>query len=230
MGKTRIVKSVKISKQKFNLIVGCFCADVTASSCAKIVKVHRNTADRYYQYFRQLILRKQEEERKGFLSEDKTEIDEAYFGPTRIRGKRGRGASRKIAVIGLLERRGKVFTKLIDKCTKEKILPVILKRVAKGVDIYTNGWKSYDALAVYGFNHNKVKHQQNQFSNGKDNHINGIESFWSFAKRRLSKFNGIRKTHFSDYLKETEWRFNNRDKIEKMVRKFIREDRKVKNL
>jgi len=230
MGKNCLVKRVKISARKFSLIVRCFSTDITAASCAGIVKIHRNTADRYYQYFRDLVLKDQEEERRRFLSEDKTEIDEAYFGPNRVRGKRGRGASRKIVVIGLLERNGRVFTKPVDKCTQKEILPIILKRVAQGVDIYTDGWRSYDALGVWGFSHKRVNHQEDEFSNGNGNHINGIESFWSFAKRRLSKFNGIRKTYFAYYLKETEWRFNNRGKIEKMLRKFIRENRKSKDL
>ena len=43
-----------------------------------------------------------------------------------------------------------------------------------------------------------------------DNHINGIESFWSFAKRRLAKFNGVSNKTFYLYLKETEFRFNHR--------------------
>ena len=38
--------------------------------------------------------------------------------------------------------------------------------------------------------------------------INGIENFWSQAKRHLRKFNGIPKAHFELYLKECEWRFN----------------------
>lgn len=221
-----MIKRVKISGQKFSLIVRCFSNDITSVSCAGIVKVNRKTSDRYYNYFRELILENQEEERGRFLSEDETEVDEAYFGPTRVRGKRGREASKKIAVVGLLQRKGRVFTKPVDRCTKEELLLVILDRVAQGVDIYTDGWQSYDALAVYGFNHKKVKHQKDEFSDGNGNHINGIESFWSFAKRRLAKFNGIRKIDFANHLKETEWRFNNRGRIEKMLRKLIREDRK----
>ncbi len=44
---------------------------------------------------------------------------------------------------------------------------------------------------------NKSKH----FSNGQGVHINGIESFWSFTKRRLAKFNGVKK-YFDLHLKE----------------------------
>uniref|UniRef100_UPI0014301060 transposase n=1 Tax=Eikenella corrodens TaxID=539 RepID=UPI0014301060 len=45
----------------------------------------------------------------------------------------------------------------------------------------------------------------------RQNHINGIENFWSQAKRHLRKFNGIPKKHFELYLKECEWRFNNNE-------------------
>ena len=43
----------------------------------------------------------------------------------------------------------------------------------------------------------------------KKKHINGIESFWSQAKRHVRKFNGVPKEHFGLFLKEREWRFNN---------------------
>jgi len=42
-------------------------------------------------------------------------------------------------------------------------------------------------------------------------HINGIESFWSFAKTRLSKFNGVSQKTFYYHLKECEFRFNHRN-------------------
>ena len=45
------------------------------------------------------------------------------------------------------------------------------------------------------------------FSKGQGVHINGIESFWSFTKRRLAKFNGV-KANFELHLKECEWRWN----------------------
>ncbi len=56
-----------------------------------------------------------------------------------------------------------------------------------------------------------MDHSDNKFTNGKS-HINGIESFWSFAKRRLQKYNGIDKNSFDLHLKECEFRFNNRNK------------------
>nr|WP_281270778.1 transposase [Moraxella bovis] len=40
------------------------------------------------------------------------------------------------------------------------------------------------------------------------NHINGIENFWSQAKRILKKYNGINKKYFRLFMKECEFRFN----------------------
>ncbi|MBH2056523.1 transposase [Neisseria meningitidis] len=54
----------------------------------------------------------------------------------------------------------------------------------------------------------KVEADESYFAE-RQNHINGIENFWSQAKRHLRKFNGIPKAHFELYLKECEWRFNN---------------------
>lgn len=227
MGKTGHIKRIRISSQKFRLIVNCFATDITAVSSADIVGVNRKTVDRFYHYYRSLLINHQLLLRRQFLSDDETEIDESYFGPTRVRGKRGRGAGHKIAVVGLLKRKGNVFTKPVDACTKDELMPVILNKVSSGVDIYTDGWKSYDALAVYGFNHKKVKHHENEFSAGEGNHINGIESFWSFAKRRLSKFNGIKRADFKEHLLETEWRFNHRDTIKQTMRKLMKLNRKL---
>ncbi len=183
------------------------------------------TVSSLYPYFRSLIIKHQLLLRHEFLSDDETEIDESYFGPSRVRGKRGRGAGHKIAVVGLLKRHGHVFTKPVDACSKKELMPVILAKVASGVDIYTDGWKSYDALAVYGFNHKKVKHHEDEFSAGDGNHINGIESFWSYAKRRLAQFNGVKKKYFKERLLETEWRFNHRDTIKQTLKKLIKRDR-----
>ena len=226
-GKSRFIKRVKISSLKFRLLLRCFLSDITALSAAEIIGVNRKTADLYYRHYRRLILFNQDRDRRRFLSARETEIDESYFGPTRVKGKRGRGAGNKIAVIGLLQRAGQVFTSPVDSCTKDQLLPVILAKVKQGADIYIDGWTSYDALAIYGFNHKKVKHDDNEFSAGDGNHINGIESFWSFAKRRLAKFNGIRKAFFSDYLLETEWRFNHRDTMEPVLKQLVRNDRRT---
>lgn len=178
-----------MSPQKFRVLETCFCVDITALQAAVIAHVNKNTAQRYYTFLKSLLAQQALEEREDFAIRNGVEVDESYFGPRRVRGKRGRGASKKVIVFGLLKRQGKVFTQVISRASQTEILPIIRQTVQSGSDIYSDGWRSYDALAIYGYNHKKVKHHENEFADG-DRHINGIESFWSYTKRRLAKFNG----------------------------------------
>ena len=137
-------------------------------------------------------------------------LDENYFGPKRLRGKRGRGAYGKTIVFGLLKRQGKVYTEVVPDCSKATLQGIIRGHVDLGTVIHSDGWRGYEGLVDIGYDkHFRVNHGANEFANG-DRHINGIESFWSYAKRRLAKFNGVAKHKFYLHLKETEYRFNHR--------------------
>ena len=53
-----------------------------------------------------------------------------------------------------------------------------------------------------------------RFANGKV-YIN--KGFWSYAKERLLKFHGVSRENFVYYLKELEFRYNNRENLDEMV-------------
>jgi transposase len=224
MRQTNCPKWVQVSKRKFNLIIKCFSTDITSFSCSEIVALNRKTTDKYYNFFRKIIIEEEEKERDKFQVDksEEAEIDESYFGAKRVRGKRGRGAGGKIAVVGILKRKNKVFLSPVTNCSKEILLPIILDKIEVGSGIFTDGWKSYQALALYGFTHKTVNHDDNQFVKDGNIHVNGIESCWSYTKRRLSKFNGLKKQEFENHLKESEWRFNYRDKIEERLKFLIK--------
>ena len=68
----------------------------------------------------------------------------------------------------------------------------------------SDGWRGYDGLVDVGYaKHFRVNHSENEFVQGT-HHVNGIESFWSYAKRRLQKFNGVPTRTFYLHLKECE--------------------------
>jgi len=216
-----VVKRIRISDRKFRLIIRCFAFDCTALQTSNLIRINHNTADRYFNFLRAVIIKEAIKERTREKVGDGIEIDESYFGARRVKDKRGRGASKKIVVLGLLKRQGKVYTGIIPDAKAKSVMPIIRRVVKSGADIYTDGWSSYDALAVYGYNHKKVNHEKDEFVRETDTHVNGIESFWSFTKRRLSKFNGIPKRLFPVYLLESEWRFNHRTDILKAMKKLI---------
>jgi transposase-like protein len=219
--KSSLLKRIRISDKKLRLIIRCFSVDCTAVQTSKLSLINHNTADRYFGFLRFLVVKQALLERKEVMGNG-IEIDESYFGPRRQRGKKGRGARKKIIVLGLRKRNGKVYSEIIPDASRNEIMPIIRRTVKSGADIYTDGWRSYDALAIYGYNHKKVNHEKSEFVRDGNIHVNGIESFWSYAKRRLNKFNGVPKKLFPFYLLESEWRFNHRDDILKEMKKLIR--------
>jgi transposase len=136
------------------------------------------------------------------------ELDESYFGGRR-KGNRGRGAAGKVPVFGILERRGIVQISVVPKVTAEILLSLTVEKVRRGSVVYTDKFKSYDSLMFCGYRHLKVDHGK-YFSSGKV-YINGLEGFWSWAKERLIKHHGVSKQQFPLYLKELEFRYNNRN-------------------
>ncbi|MCR4623937.1 MAG: IS1595 family transposase, partial [Alphaproteobacteria bacterium] len=166
------------------------------------------TINNYYNEFRRQILEHSLREQEKELGEFK--LDESYFGARRVRGKRGRGAAGKAPVFGLLKRNGKVFVTVVPNCSREELMPIIQGKILEGSTIHTDGWKAYDGLILNGYTHYRVFHHENEFALGKS-HVNGIECFWSYAKRRFSKFNGLTDDKFILHLKESEARFNHRD-------------------
>ena len=203
-----MVKFSRISKQKIKNILRCFCGDATATQAAQIFGLNRKTINRYYQIFRECIFRASMAE--ASKESGVFEVDESYFGAKRVRGKRGRGAAGKTPVFGLLKRDGKVFVTVVKDCSKESLMPIIQGKVLEGSTVHSDGWKAYDGLILNGYDHYRVFHSTNEFARGKS-HVNGIESFWSFAKRRFAKFNGLHSDSFILHLKESEFRFNHRN-------------------
>ena len=174
------------------------------------MNINRNTVNNYYNNIRQLIYHHQVHQMKRCV-DGEIEVDESYFGPRRIKGrssKRGRGTSFKKVVFGIYERKGRVFTRIIPNCRRRTLHAVMKGKIDINSTIYSDSWRGYNGLVDVGYDkHLRINHTKDEFSNKRGTHINGIESFWSFCKRRLTKFNGVKK-NFPLHLKECEWRWN----------------------
>lgn len=202
----------RISERKFRDLLRLFTVDITADRAATLTGFHHNTTLAIYRLLRARMAELAETDCpfRGVV-----EVDESYFGPSRTRGHKGRGNPRKVPVFGILERGGRVHCQIVKNCSKATLQGIIEGRVEFSAEVTTDGFRSYDGLVEAGFSrHHRINKYHNRdhvvFSeNGV--HINGIESFWSYAKRRHQKFNGLRRASFATFLKETEFRFNTRD-------------------
>lgn len=141
------------------------------------------------------------------------EMDETYvggkergIGPGRP-GKR----SKKTAVLGIIERSGRVRCKAVPNVGAAEIMDFATWAVDRGaVDIiYTdqlNSYRIFDGV----FQHKSINHTICYIMG--DIHTNGIEGFWSLLKRGINgSFHHISAKHISRYLDEFMWRFNNRN-------------------
>ena len=188
-------------------LVRCFIAGTPARLAAPLCGVHRHTATLFYHKLRLLITERLAAELPAPFAGE-IEVDESYFGGRR-KGKRGRGAAGKVAVFGLLQRGGRVYAVPVRNIRgRQTLLPIMRERVVPDSLIYSDTYPSYDVLDVSEFRHERINHKE-AFAK-KRNHINGIENFWSQAKRHLRHYNGVPRKHFILYLKECEWRFNYR--------------------
>jgi transposase len=208
--KNRYVVRSRISEAVFRRFLRHVAADLTAVQTAQLTGLNRNTVNRLLACLRERMAEACE---LGRPLRGHVEVDESYFGPRRVKGKAGRGAGKKTIVFGICKRRGKVYTEVVEDCSKATILAAIRGKVDLRSVIHSDGFKSYDGLVDMGYKkHLRVDHGRNEFSSRhiRGNHINGIEGFWGYAKTRMARSRGMHPHTFYFHLKECEFRFNHR--------------------
>ena len=198
------MRKSRLSHYKQDRLIEHFVSGSSALTAASLCCVNRKTSAFFFLRLREIIALELEAESEAMFGGE-IEVDESYFGGKR-KGKRGRGAARKVPVFGLLKRGGKVYTKIISDASGATLIPIIERKVVPDSIVYSDCWKAYNVL---DFKHFRINHSE-RFADAH-NHINGTENFWNQAKRHLRKFNGVPKAQFGLYLKECEWRFNNND-------------------
>jgi transposase len=198
------LRRCRLTEKQQDRLAEFFVAGVTARTAGDLLEINRKTAAYFFHRLRQIVA---DETEKSFPLAGRIEVDESYFGGHR-KGKRGRGAAGKVPVFGLLKRGGRVYTVMLPNAKGATLLSIIREKVVPDSVVYTDSYDAYNVLDVSEFHHKRINHSHN-FVEQDHNHINGIENFWSQAKRHLRRYNGIPKAHFYLFLKECEWRFNN---------------------
>jgi transposase-like protein len=151
------------------------------------------------------------------------EFDESYFGGKKrkitkvndnepnlgsITNKRGRGTN-KVPVVGVVQKKGKVYVKIIEKLTGKNLLSMLRKVVnTKESIVFTDEFKSYNSFDDV-VDRIKIKHSESYGHGIKT--INTIEGFWSIIKNGIKgNFRAISKKYLPFYLAEYSYKFNDR--------------------
>ena len=122
------------------------------------------------------------------------EADESYIGGKPMNrypymgqsdSPRGRGTS-KLAVLGVIQRRGRVVAQIADDLTGEGIVKFLKKAVnPEGSHLITDGFSSYHAVRPY-MKHSVFTRSKGVFKRGI--HTNHIEGFWAGSKYTTVKW------------------------------------------
>lgn len=201
-----IFEGTKISLWKWMYTLFEFLSKSGVNSIALSEKldVNQKTAWRMLMVIRK-SLNSKESLLKGIV-----EGDESYFGG-RQKGKKGRSIrySNKTCVAGVIERKGKVAIKILQRVDEETLTKFVETNVAEDTKVYTDGYGGYCGLNYAGFIHDSVDHNR-EFVKGEV-HTQTIEGFWSFLKRKLrGVYYRPSAAYLLQYLKEYVFRYNHR--------------------
>ncbi len=158
------------------------------------------------------------------------EVDETYLGGAwknkrkviRDTGtKRGQGTSKQ-PVFGILCRNGQVWAEIVENVDESTLTPLIAKKVEQGSTVCSDTWKAYTGIAAKGYVHRFINHGDGNYSDGKGNHINGMEGFWGYLKRKLDSKGGVTRARLPLYIAEYVWRYKHRADPERVkIQKII---------
>ena len=218
--------NLRLTKTQWKQILRWFLLEQSSNSIAELTKLSKKRILRALAYARIAMCKDIPDVFSGIV-----EVDETYLGghwknkrkATRDVGtKRGRGTSKQPA-FGILCRSGLVWAEIVEDVGANTLQPLIKRQVKSGSTICSDTWKGYTGIATQGYVHRLVNHSEQEYSDRKGTHINGLEGFWGYLKRKLAAKGGIRRHRMWLYLGEYVWRYNHRQlSLDEQLSKLIR--------
>jgi transposase-like protein len=154
------------------------------------------------------------------------EVDESYIGGkhhnkslAKRRALRERRAAlgltgvprdEKTAVLGMVERGGRVRAWTVPDATKQTLLPKLRDSIHHDATVYTDAAPFYTHINEYFLTHSSVNHSIEEYVRGNV-HTNNIECFWAVLKRTIGgTYIHVNPRHLDRYLSEQVYRFDAR--------------------
>jgi len=190
-------------------LMGSTRCGISAKQIQRETGVTYKTAWRMFKQIRSLLTE------GGMQLEGSTvEMDETYMGGKRRgdhRGRPNRADPKHRAVVGMVERGGRVRAFVAKDVTRKSLHGFVKEYVMPRSIIYTDFLPAYEGLNKFnGYVHRRVNHSAGVYVQG-DVHTNTIEGFWSLLKRGIGGvYHNVSAKYLQTYLDEYCFRFNRR--------------------
>jgi transposase len=169
---------------------------------------------------------------RTLMSEDLTllgpvEMDETFYGAPKKNqhaNKRKDGAYKdKQPIFGIVERRGRIVTRVVDDVKEKTLMPIVAERVFPKTTVYTDNASVYDGLRWMGknFRHERINHSAGVYVVGHV-HTQTIEGFWSLLKRGIGGvYHSVSVKYLQSYCDEYTFRYNRRADSQPMFKSLL---------
>ncbi|HVN68184.1 MAG TPA: IS1595 family transposase, partial [Candidatus Binatia bacterium] len=187
------------------------------SSCelARAIGVTQKTAWFMLHRIRTALANDSFDQLRGIIETDETYVGGSYTSkPKRVRRNRTLASKRfenKTAVLGMVERGGRVRAMVLPTSTRRELLPRLRDHVHQDATVFTDANPSYRDLDEMFLRHDSVNHTLEEYVRGEV-HTNTIENFWSVLKRMLGgTYIAVDAKHLAKYIEEEIFRYNERE-------------------
>jgi len=201
---------------------------ISAKQLERELGVTYKTAWRMFKQIRSML------DESGMKLSGTVEADETYIGGDldNMHAKKRIGVlsnvgghEHKTPVLGMVERKGRVKTKIIKNAQGRHLIPAIRENVEEGSTLYTDSWRAYNLLQT-DYAHDKINHSY-EYVRG-DIHTNTIEGFWSLVKGGIKGvYKQVGREYLQSYVNEYSFRYNRRFDTTPMFLSFLKQVEKV---
>jgi transposase len=206
--KNKYLKGAHLSERKFRELLKLFCEDLTATQIANISDISRVTVNNYLKLIRTHIAKYCEEKNPRYYNN-------GYIPFIPINGLaiplESEETTNRKALFGIYKNTDKIHADVIIHHDSKEVIDWAKGKLNGHASAELNKMLApYNAIA--DFNNYKLHRVINEKDLSKQRtHLDEVDFFWGSLKSRIAKFRGLSGHTLFLHVKETEFRYNNRN-------------------